>query len=78
MAKMLILICQHAGCNASYPFEQGDVPPRCPDCRERAIWRVAMDGEYTKGDVKFLRSLRIAVAPEDEPEGLPEGADPQK
>lgn len=67
VTNFLILICQHDGCDASFRVRKGDLPDKCPDCREVAKWRVALAGEYTHSDIQFLRSIRIApFAPGEE------------
>lgn len=54
----VILICMR--CEASKQLPRG-VLPRCDRCKVYCGWRVAMDGEFTVSDRRFLKSLRIAA-----------------
>jgi hypothetical protein len=54
-----VLICVH--CDTSVHVKRGDLPERCPVCLAHAHWRVAISGEYTKSDRRFLKAMRISA-----------------
>lgn len=55
----IILICQH--CDWSGCFRRGELPERCPICHESGNWQVALIGQVTARDRRFLKGLRIAA-----------------
>lgn len=60
---MIILICQHQGCEWSSAEPHGELPRFCYGCKKRAYWRVAIDGEYTAFDRKVLKQSGIPPDP---------------
>lgn len=60
MALTIILICERCGHSICVP--RGDLPDHCErkGCVTKAAqWRVAIEGELTKSDRRFLRSIMV-------------------
>lgn len=68
MRRHVIWVCETPHCGASKSLPRGTLPSECLRCVERREkmrlkqkWRLALDGELTMSDLRFLRSLRIAA-----------------
>lgn len=60
MSVTIILICERCGHAVCVP--RGDLPDHCErkGCLMKAAhWRIALPGELTKGDRRFLRSIMV-------------------
>ncbi len=61
MARTHLLVCQHVDCAHAARHLAGDLPERCPECKQEGYWLIARVYEWTVEDCKFLRTLGISL-----------------
>lgn len=60
MAGSHLLICLHDACQHAMYVPAGDLPTRCPECRQHGFWRIDRVMVWSVKDLRLLRVLGIS------------------